>query len=158
MRPAHLRTTNHWIGEEVDELAQAVGLRNKVGVEDCEQLTLGKLVAVLQRSGFESRAIGAVNIVDIKTLRRILRYDCFRDLDCLICRIVENLDLQLVVRIVECGHGFEQTIYHVQLVKEWKLDRDSRQLRLGKSRAGMRYELAIPPEVDHLLDAIRAID
>src|SRR5215208_3256211 len=158
MRPAHLRTTNHWIGEEVDELAQAIGLRNKVGVEDREQLTLGKLVAVLQRSGFESGAIGAVNVVDIKTLRRILRHDCFCDLDCLIGRIVENLDLQLVMRIVDCGHGFEQTIYHVELIKEWKLDRNSRQLRLGKSSAGMRDELAITPEVDDLLDAIRAID
>ena len=37
VRPAHLRATNQRIGEEVDELAQAVRLGNEVGVEDREQ-------------------------------------------------------------------------------------------------------------------------
>ena len=57
VRPAHLRAADHRIGEEVDELAQAVGLGNEVGIEDCEQFALGKLVSVLERAGFEASAI-----------------------------------------------------------------------------------------------------
>ena len=79
VRPAHLRATDHRIGEEVDQLAQAIGLGNEVGVEDREQLALGKLVAVLERAGFETGAIGAMDVVNVETLRRILRDDRFGD-------------------------------------------------------------------------------
>ena len=34
VRPAHLRATNNWIGEVVDELAQKIRLGHKVGIED----------------------------------------------------------------------------------------------------------------------------
>jgi hypothetical protein len=80
VRPAHLRAADHRIGEEVDQLAQAIGLGNEVGVEDREQLALCRLVAVLERAGFESGAIGAMDVVDIETLLRVLRDDGFGDL------------------------------------------------------------------------------
>ena len=84
VRPAHLRAANQWIGEEVDELAQAVGLRNEVSIEDCEQFAFRKLVSVLERAGFEASAIGAMNVVDIKTLRSVFRDDRFSDSHCFV--------------------------------------------------------------------------
>ena len=158
VRPAHLRATDQWIGEEVDELAQAIRLGNEVGVEDGEQFALGRLVSVLERAGFEASAIGAMNVVNIETLRGVFR-DCgFGDADCFVSRVVEHLNLQLLARIVDCGNRFEQTIDDVQLVEEWKLNGDSRQFCFGESAAGPRDEFAITPEVDDLLDAISAVD
>ena len=68
VRPAHLCATNHRIGEEVDQLAQAIGLGNEVGVEDREQFALGRLVAVFECAGFEAGAIRAMDVVNIETL------------------------------------------------------------------------------------------
>ena len=79
VRPAHLRATNHRIGKEVDQLAQAIGLGNEVGVEDREQFAFGRLVSVLERAGFEAGAIRAMDVVNVKTLRRIFRDDRFGD-------------------------------------------------------------------------------
>ena len=68
------------------------------------------------------------------------------------------MNLQLFARVVDRGNCLEQSIDDVQFVEEWKLDRDYRQLMLSIPRARLRDEFAIAPEVDDLLDAIRAVD
>src|SRR5689334_22301920 len=158
VRPAHLRAADHRIGEEVDQLAQAIRLRNKVGVEDREQLAFGKLVAVLERAGFETGAVVAMDVMNVETLILILRDDCFGDAHCFVSRVVEYLDLELLAWVVDRGYGFQQAVDHVQFVEEWKLDSDRGQLSLGKISAGCRHKIFVAPEVDDLLDAVRAVN
>src|ERR1043166_2296642 len=98
-----------------------------------------------------------MDVVDIETLRRVLRDYCLRNSHGFVSRIVKHLNLELLAWIVERSHDFQQTIDDVQLVEEWKLDRDHRQLCFLVFAAGFRQEFTITPEVDHLLDAIRAV-
>ena len=48
----------------VHHLHQPVFRRNKVRVEDGDELALGRLQSLLQRAGFVSFAIGAMDIDD----------------------------------------------------------------------------------------------
>ena len=57
-----------------------------------------------------------------------------------------------------CGDGFEQAIDDVQLVKKWELDGDRGQIRFGKIGARSRDEVFVAPEIDDLLDAVRAVN
>ena len=72
MRPAHLRTTHNWISEVMNQLAQEIRLRHKVGIKDRNQFALRALHSVFQSAGFESGAIVAMNVVNVETLRRII--------------------------------------------------------------------------------------
>jgi hypothetical protein len=96
--------------------------------------------------------------VNVEALFRILRHDGFGDAHCFVSRIVEHLYLELLARVVDRRNGFEQALDDVQLVEEWKLDGDRGQLSFGKIRAGSRDEVFITPEVDDLLDTVRAVD
>src|SRR5687767_2729869 len=99
-----------------------------------------------------------MDVVDIETLRRILRHHSFRHFYGFVSRVVEDLDLELVARIVNRSHRLQQSIDDIQLVKERELDSDPRQLSFTEARLGLGDEIAIAPEVDHLLDAISAVD
>ena len=68
------------------------------------------------------------------------------------------MNLKLFARVIDLGNCLDQAIDDVKFVEERELDRDYRQLMLGKSRARLRHEFAVAPEVDDLLDAIGAID
>ena len=68
------------------------------------------------------------------------------------------MDLQLLARIVDRCHSFHETLDNVQFIKERQLDRNARQVFFGKSRCWSWDEFPVTPEVDHLLDAIRAVD
>jgi len=96
--------------------AEAEAIVNLLGVQKKE--AIGKLVAVFERAGFETGAIGAMDVVNIETLRRIFRNNVFSDAHCLVSRIVEHLDLEFLARVVDCGDSFEQSIYDVQLVEK----------------------------------------
>src|SRR5439155_14808666 len=69
--PTHLRAADDGIREVVHQLAQKVRPRHKVGIEDRNHLALRCLHAVLQSACFESRAIVAVDVVNIETVASI---------------------------------------------------------------------------------------
>src|SRR2546421_11115039 len=70
--PAHLCTAYDWIGKVMNQLAQEIGLRHKVRIEDGDQFALGALHSVFQSAGFESGAIVAMDVMNIETLRGII--------------------------------------------------------------------------------------
>src|SRR2546430_14864655 len=69
--PAHLRTAYDWIGKVMNQLAQEIGLRHKVRIEDGDQFALRALHSIFQSAGFESGAIVAMDVMNIETLRGI---------------------------------------------------------------------------------------
>ena len=159
VRPAHLRAADQRVGEEVDELAQAVGARHEVGVEDGDQLALRRPQAVLQRACLEARAVVAVDVVRRRSLRRgSARRSRERRLARLVGRVVEHLNLKPVARVVDGRHGGEQTLDDVDLVEERELDGDARQLAFGVERLRPWLDAAVAPEVHDLLDAVGAVE
>src|SRR2546425_6650735 len=80
VRPAHLRTTHNWISEVMNQLAQEIRLRHKVGIKDRYQFALRALHSVFQSAGFESGAIVAMNVMNVETLRGIIRDGRARDI------------------------------------------------------------------------------
>src|SRR6266849_4688723 len=99
-----------------------------------------------------------MKIMNIETGTRILFNDGARDVDGLVGRIVEHLNLQTVERVIDLNHRFHQTLDDIHLVKERKLHGDPRQFFLRELAFRLWGKPRIPPELDDLLDAIRAID
>ena len=81
VRPAGLHHADFGVGEMVDALKQEIGRWNKVGVEDGDELALGRLEAGLERSGFEAVAIFAVDVGDRIAQRGVAVYEGAGDLD-----------------------------------------------------------------------------
>src|ERR1044072_180517 len=158
VRPAHLRAAHERVCEEVNELAQAVGARHEVGVEDGGPLALRRLQAVLQRAGLEARAVFAVDVSDVEAFGAVAGDFARRTLARLVGRVVEHLNLKAVARVVYRRHGGEQALNDVDLVEERELHGDARQLLFGEERFGLWLDAAVAPEVHDLLDAVGAVE
>ena len=105
VRPAHLGATHQRVFEEINQLAQTIGLGHKVRIEDGEQLTTRRLRAIGERAGLKAGAVRAMYIVNVKAFLRILCYRSLGDLDGFIGRIVKDLDLESIARVVNLGNG-----------------------------------------------------
>ena len=114
-----------------------VGLRQEVGVEDQDELALGRAQAVLERAGLEAGAVGAVDVLDVEVgvARAELGDLALADLLRLVGGVVEHLDLEAVARVADGGDGVEQPLDHVHLVEERQLHGHRRQLgELARTR------------------------
>ena len=69
--PAHLRHADSFIREEINHLAQAIRTRQKVRIKNCHQFPFGSLHRIFQRSCLKSRAIRAVNVMDVMPISLI---------------------------------------------------------------------------------------
>ena len=49
------------------------------------------------------------------------------DVDCLVGRVVEKLDLQFVLRVIERSDRVKQAVDHMHFIEDRKLDRDDRE-------------------------------
>ena len=66
--PAGLNERDFLVGEMVDRFLKEVGIRNEVGVENENELTLGFRHAIFKSARFEARAVGAMKTLGVKTL------------------------------------------------------------------------------------------
>src|SRR6185369_2074580 len=158
MRPAHLRAAHHGIGKVIDQLAQTIRLRNKVGVENREKFTLRGLHAILKRAGLEARAIQTVNVFNVKTELSIFIDGGLRQLHGFVSGIVKHLNLQPLTRIIDLGNCLHQPLDNIHLIKQRQLNGNYRQLCFAEDSLRLGNELAITPEVDDLFDAIATIN
>ncbi len=118
MPPARLDDPDARLCEMGDGSPKKIRGRNEVRVEDRHELPARLLKPGRQRSGLEARAldpvhVGYVNPASLQTLQH-LGDDALR----VVRRIVEDLDLKLVRRIVEVGRRLQQPPGHVPLVVE----------------------------------------
>ena len=81
----------------------------------------------VERSSLVAFAIVAVEVDDRMSERGVALDQAASDFDGLVGRVVEQLDVELVFRIVEAADGVEQAVDHVLLVEDRQLHGDARQ-------------------------------
>src|SRR6266508_167469 len=156
--PTHLRAADRSFGEEMDQLAQEIRLRHKVGVEDCNQFALRCLHAVLKRARFEAGPILSMDIRNVEPRARISLYRGARNVHRFVSRIIQYLDLQTLAGIINLRHRSHQTLDHVHLVEERQLNGNRRQFAFRETALGFWRKLRIAPKFGYQLDAINTID
>src|ERR1700680_3324199 len=119
----------------VDGAHQEIGRRNEVRVKDRDELSLCGFHALCQGTCLKSFSISSVKIGNRTPLPCVVSYQATRNRDRLIRRIVENLDVKFVQRIVKLVKGFQQSFDDALLVQDRNLDGDARQF--GKSMFGL---------------------
>ena len=87
------------------------------------------LQSIFEGAGFVTFAIGAVNVDDGQALRGVAFDAGAGDLAGFVGGIVEDLHVEQFAWVVESRDGFDQTLDHVALVENGKLDGDARPLR-----------------------------
>ncbi len=118
---------------------------------------LGDLQARVKRSGFEAMPVGAVDIDDGVAKRGIACHDAGSDLGGFVGRVVEDLDLQLVLRIVDGADGLDKAVDDELLVEDGQLDRDPRQLFEVLGRIGVVVLAVFEIEIAERV-AVHAVD
>ena len=127
--PAGLHHADLGIHEMGHAPAQELGTRNKIGIEDGDQLASRRLETGGQGAGLEARPIVAMQVVDVEAFLALALDQRGDQLDGLVGRVVEHLDLQPVARIVDTAHGLDQPLRDVLFVEDRQLDGDDRPAR-----------------------------
>ncbi len=127
MPPARLDETDLIVREVMNGLLEDVGVRHKIGVKDEHIVPLGGLEPVLQRPGLEPAPVVAVNQLGVEPARLQLLDLHLRDPGGLVGRVVEKLDLELVLGIVQPRDGGQQPLHHVHFIEDRQLNRHQRQ-------------------------------
>ena len=125
--PAGLHHADLRLGEVVDDLHEPVGRRDKIGVEDGDELAFGDFEAGVEGSGLEAMTIGAMDVHDGVAESGIARDDGGSDLLGFVGGVVEDLDFQLVARVFHGADGFDEAIDHKLLIEDGQLHGDARQ-------------------------------
>ena len=92
-----------------------------------------------QSASFEAGAIDAMDELHVETTAAQFLRTRGGDLAGLIGRIVEDLDLQKLLRIIQFAYGAEQTLGHVDLVENRQLHGHLRQLLELARGTGSRF-------------------
>ena len=111
-----------------DDAAQEVGVRPEVGIEDRDELGVGPSQAPGQRPRLEAAAFGAAQHAHIHPAAAMPGRPRLGQLGRPIGGIVQDLDLQPIGRIIQCGRGVNQPLDDVLLVEDRQLHRDARPL------------------------------
>ena len=122
----------------MDALQQKIGGRNKIGVEDGDELTLRRFQSFRQSARLEALAVVAVQVGDRMSQGGVALDQKAGDFNGFVGRVVEQLDVEFFPRIVEPADGVEQPVYHVLLVKDRQLHGDPWQVIEIEMRRGFR--------------------
>ena len=141
--PAGLDEAHAFIRKEVDGLLQEVRFRNEVGVQNQQELPFGHLGGRFQRAGLEARAVRAVDAYGVKAAGLQFLHLAVALLRGVIRGIVQNLDFQLVLRIIQGRYRFQKAVHDEFFIEHGKLDRNDGQfLEMG---LGLGLVVAVLP-------------
>ena len=167
MIPAGLHHADLGIAERGYRAPQEIPAGHEVRIEDGDEFPLGRLETVLERARLETvafRAADTTNPGQATTARRRILKQGVYPLGRVVGRVVEDLNLEPVRRIVQVEHGENQLRRNVALVVDWQLDRDPGQLsivdqlepaRADRGRAGWA---ARPPERHEQDEPMESVD
>ena len=127
----------------MDGAQQKIFRRSEVGVEDGDELALRRLHPFRQRARLEAGAIGAVMVADGIAQRRIALDQSASDVDGLVGRIVEHLDVQLFPRIFQLADRLQQPLDHILLVENRQLHGYPRQVLEIRGGSVVRFSLCL---------------
>ncbi len=124
--PSRLDHSHFCIAEIIHYIFEKARPRREVCIEDCDQFACRQFQSVLERTGFESGSVRAVDMTDVETQPTMLRHAGRRNFDGSVGGVVQNLNLQKLTRVTDPAHRFDQPLDHVHLVVYGKLNRHSR--------------------------------
>ena len=136
--PASLHHPDLWVLEVPDQRGNEVSFGDEVRVENRDELTLGGSQPVPESTRFESLALGAPHHVDPVSAGAEVAGHAVDDSRSLVGRIIEDLNLQPVRRIVDRSGRSDQSFRDVPLVVHGQLHgHDRRVLRQLDNRLGV---------------------
>src|SRR5207302_416252 len=127
MPPPSLDHSDLRVGEEMDGLFEQVFLWHKIGVQDAKKFAFGSSETHRQRSSLKASAISPMDTLHVKTTLAQFLCTGSGDLASLIRRIVQDLYLQKLLRIIQFAYRTDQSLGHVHFVENWQLHSHFRQ-------------------------------
>ena len=127
MTPSHLHHPYPGIGEVIDGAFQRVGRRDEIGVENENELAFRAVQAGRERPGFEALSIVSMTILDVEAFGFQAGGFARGNLAGFIRRVVQNLDLKPVSRVVEAADRPNEPANDVVLIEDRQLHGDERQ-------------------------------
>ena len=115
------------IGEVRQRALQEIARRDEVGVEDRDELAGRLPEARLERARLVAAPVDPVQVADVEPLGGVPAHRQLRDVLRLVGRIVQDLDLEQLARVVHLADGVDQPVRDVHLVEDGQLDGDARQ-------------------------------
>jgi hypothetical protein len=141
--PPGLHHPHPGILEVGNRFAEEPRRRDEVRVEDREQGSSRPLEPELERAGLVSLARRASEMHGVDAPGPELRDDPCRDPDRLVRRVVEELDLEAIGRVVERRRRREEPFHDVPFVVDGKLDGHDRPGLGIRGKRGRRLILAV---------------
>ncbi len=148
MVPAGLHHTDRGIGEVVDRPLENRRVGHEIGVEDRDELALGRLHPVGQRPGLVAGAVLAMDVLDVEALGPRIGHSLLRDRTGAVCAVVEHLYLEAVLGVVDLAGLFDDPPGDRPFVEHGKLDSDDGQLLKRPGRLGQVLAMAVIEEHD----------
>jgi len=146
--PAGLHHPHLRLVEVAERLLQHVRRRHEVRVEDQHELAGRAAQPGVEGARLVAGAVVAVQVVDVEALRAVVLHRAAGDGARLVGRVVEDLDLQQLLRVADGRHRGEQAVDDVHLVEDRQLDGDPWQPR--GQRAGQGFLVLVAEvEPDH---------
>ena len=105
---------------------EKIGARQEVGVEDGHELAARNAQPGFQRTRLVARTILTVEILDVDAMRGVAPDRELRDFSRFIRRVVQDLDLEQLRRVIEAANRVDQPIGDVHLVVDRQLNGDDR--------------------------------
>ena len=152
--PARLHDRQPRVAEVRHGPPEEVARRHEVGVEDRDELAARRLESCLERAGLVPDAVRPVDVLDVESARGLAPNGELGDVARLVGRIVEDLNLEELERVVDRADRVDEPIDDVHLVVDRQLDGDDRPLTDRRRRARdlvlvlqvlVDDEVAVPP-------------
>src|SRR4029077_2063609 len=128
MPPTRLDHADLRVGEEMDGALKQIALRDEIGIKNAHKLAISRFQTDFECAGLESGAIDSMNQLNVEAAAtQFLGARC-GDLAGVIRGIVEDLDLQQILRVIQLPDSPEPALHHINVIKDGQLHRDLRQL------------------------------
>jgi hypothetical protein len=158
MPPTRLHHADRWVAEITDDGAEKIRLGNEVRVEDGDELALGALQPELECAGLVPGPVTATQVHRVEPAVAELENLAARQSLGFVGRVVEDLDLEPLSRVVEPRDCIEQPLDHRRFVVERKLNGDGRQVGRRKLWNGAIGAFQLPPEPDAEPNQVGAVN
>lgn len=147
--PTALHDGHPRVGEMMDGTAQEVRRRTEIRVEDRDDSELRGPESGIERTRLEPGAIRPVEQHDVHAAAAPRRDAFGGDHGRVVRRIVEDLNLQAILRVVDRANRVEQRFDHVAFVEERQLHGDAGKFRIveaAKRKLGLAARLEPAPQ------------
>jgi hypothetical protein len=126
--PTRLNHPDIVIGEIMNRFLQKVRVRDEVGIENEQIVTLREPRPIFQSSCLVAGPIRPVDVLGIETAYFQLLDARPADFDGFVRRIIQKLDLHFIFRIIQGGDGPKQAVDHMHFIENRQLDGHKRQV------------------------------